>query len=191
MKQSPRVSSPSRIMALDVAPATRAVYIQMPPEDRLPGDEGFVPKLNFSFYGTRDVAKNWAQTYTALLNRVGFETGKGSTCNFCHQTKQIAMTVHGDDFTACGSDQDLAWLSAKFKEKFKVKVQVLGPGPEHRQEVRILNRIVRWIESVSNTNPIRNMRRWWSETLALSKPRRWRHRAPKRSRPWQASLRWA
>ena len=48
-------SSPSRIMALDVVrayfyePATRAVYIQIPAEDRLPGDEGFVAKLNLSF----------------------------------------------------------------------------------------------------------------------------------------------
>ena len=51
-------------MALDVvrayfyAPATRAVYIQIPPEDRLLGDVGFVAKLNLSFYGTRDAAKN-------------------------------------------------------------------------------------------------------------------------------------
>ena len=146
-------SRPCRVMALDVvrayfyAPATRAVYIQIPPEDRLPGDEGFVAKLNLSLYGTRDAAKNWAQTHTAFLNQIGFETGKGSTCNFHHQKKQIAMTVHGDDFTACGSDQDLTWLSAKFKEKFEVKVQILGPGSEHEQEVRILNRIVRWTES--------------------------------------------
>ena len=47
--------SPSRIMALDVvrayfyAPATRAVYIQIPAEDRLAGDEGCVAKLSLSF----------------------------------------------------------------------------------------------------------------------------------------------
>ena len=57
------------------------------------------------------------------------------------------MTVHGDDFAACGSDQDLAWLSQKFRDKFEVKVQILGPGPQHEREVRILNRVVRWTES--------------------------------------------
>ena len=131
----------------------------------MPGDEGCVAKLNFSLYGTRDAAKNWTQTYTAFLNEIGFETGKGSTCNFRHRTKeelaqsgfpgaaspaferQISMTVHGDDFTACGSDQDLAWLSQKFRDKFEVKVQILGPGPQHEREVRILNRVVRWTES--------------------------------------------
>ena len=63
------------------------------------------------------------------------------------------MTVHGDDFTACGSDEDLAWLSARFKEKFEVKVQILGPGPEHAQEVKILNRIVRWTKSGIDYEP--------------------------------------
>ena len=67
-------------MALDVArayfyaPATRAIYIQIPAEDKLAGDEGFVAKLNFSVYGTRDAAKNWSQTYTAFLTKIGFKT---------------------------------------------------------------------------------------------------------------------
>ena len=58
-------SRPSRVMALDVvrvyfyAPATRAVYIQIPPEDRLPGDEGFVAKLNLSFYGPEMQPQTW------------------------------------------------------------------------------------------------------------------------------------
>jgi hypothetical protein len=117
---------PSRIMALDVvrayfyAPATRAIHISIPAEDRMPGDAGLVAKLNLSLYGTRDAAKNWTQTYNAFLGRLGFDTGKGSTCNFCDPSRQIAMTVHGYDFTACGSDEDLAWLSARFKEEYEV-----------------------------------------------------------------------
>ena len=152
-------SKPSRIMALDVArayfyaPATRAIYIAIPREDRQPGDEGFVAQLNLSLYGTRDAAKNWTQTYTTFLTQLGFETGRGSTCNFCHSSREIAMTVHGDDFTACGSDEDLAWLSARFKEKFEVTIQILGPGPKHAQEVRILNRIVRWTKSGIDYEP--------------------------------------
>ena len=57
------------------------------------------------------------------------------------------MTVHGDDFTACGSDLDLAWLSRKFRDKFEVKIRILGPDRKHEQEVRILNRVVRWTDS--------------------------------------------
>ena len=144
--------NPSRIMALDVvrayfyAPATRAVYIQIPAEDRLTGDEGHVAQLNLSFYGTRDAAKNWTQTYTAFLEQIGFATGLGSTCNFTHRNRLLAMTVHGDDFTASGSDLDLAWLQAQFKKRFEVKVQILGPGPGQEREVRILNRIITWTD---------------------------------------------
>ena len=84
------------------------MYIQIPAEDRLAGDESRVAQLNLSFYGTRDAAKNWTQTYTAFLEQIGFATGLGSTCNFTHRNRLLAMTVHGDDFTASGSDLDLA-----------------------------------------------------------------------------------
>ena len=103
-------------------------------------------KLNLSLYGTRDAAKNWSQTYTAFLNQIGFTIGLGSTCNFSHQQRLLAMTVHGDDFTAAGSDQDLAWLRAQFEQKFEVKVQILGPGPGQKKEVRVLNRVIRWTD---------------------------------------------
>ena len=63
------------------------------------------------------------------------------------------MTVRGDDFTACWSDEDLAWLSARFEEKFEVKIQILGPGAKHAREVRILNRVVRWTESGIDYEP--------------------------------------
>ena len=103
-------------------------------------------KLNLSVYGTRDAAKNWAQTYTAFLEQIGFATGLGSTCNFTHRNRLLAMTVHGDDFTASGSDLDLAWLRAQFEKRFEVKVQILGPGPKQEREVRVLNRVIRWTD---------------------------------------------
>ena len=53
--------------------------------------------------------------------------------------------MDGDDFTVSGSDEDLAWLEARFKEeRFKCKVQILGPGRGQQREVRVLNRVVRW-----------------------------------------------
>ena len=35
------------------------------------------------------------------------------------------MTVHGDDFTAIGSDLDLAWLRPLFEQRLGVKVQTM------------------------------------------------------------------
>ena len=55
---------PHRILAVDVkraysyAPAKMPLFIELPVEDRLPGDEGSVAQLNLSLYGTRDAAQN-------------------------------------------------------------------------------------------------------------------------------------
>eukprot|EP00959_Pyramimonas_sp_CCMP1952_P401534 8413588-Pyramimonas_sp.AAC.1 len=54
------------------APATREVYVQLPPEDASPG---MVGRLNMSMYGTRDAALNWESKYTAVMKKCGFEQG--------------------------------------------------------------------------------------------------------------------
>ncbi len=151
-----RQSSPSRrrryiVMANDVkrayfyAPATRAVFIEIPPEDFEDGDEGRVGRLNLSLYGTRDAAKNWAEHYTNVLRRNGFTVGRASPCNFYNEEREIALTVHGDDFTSCGPEDSLRWLDSVLQAEFELKTEFLGPDPaRHVQEVRILNRVVRW-----------------------------------------------
>ena len=45
------------------AKVKRNVYVQLPPEDQLPGEEQLCGKLRFSMYGTRDAAQNWFQEY--------------------------------------------------------------------------------------------------------------------------------
>ena len=127
------------------APATRPVYIRIPKEDLEEGDEDKVGVLQLSLYGTRDAAMNWAATYTKVLVQNGFIPGRCSPCNFRHVSRDIAMTVHGDDFTCSGSEEDLAWLEEKMKEKFEIKVEILGPDARrHKQEIRVLNRVLRW-----------------------------------------------
>ena len=42
------------------APASRDVFIDLPQEDRGPGEEEMCGHLRFSMYGTRDAAKNWS-----------------------------------------------------------------------------------------------------------------------------------
>ena len=48
------------------AESIRPVLIQIPAEDRHPGDEGMVGRLNRSLCGTRDAAQNWSVEYTGL-----------------------------------------------------------------------------------------------------------------------------
>jgi hypothetical protein len=65
--------NPRRMAVIDVkrayfyAPATRPMFIEIPLEDREPGDEGMVGELKLSLYGTRDAAQNWASEYTSAL----------------------------------------------------------------------------------------------------------------------------
>ena len=146
-----RRRNPHRIMAIDVkrayfyAPATRAIYIRIPKEDWEPGDENNVGVLNLSLYGTRDAAMNWTATYTKFLNQCGFSTGSCSPCNFHHPHREMAITVHGDDFTCSGTEENLMWLEARMKAKFEIKCEILGPSLErHKQEIRILNRVLTW-----------------------------------------------
>ena len=40
------------------AKVVRPVFIEIPVEDRKPGDDNLVGKFNFSLYGTRDAAQN-------------------------------------------------------------------------------------------------------------------------------------
>ena len=35
------------------------IYVQLQPEDILPGEEGMCGRLNYSMYGTRRAATNW------------------------------------------------------------------------------------------------------------------------------------
>ena len=57
------------------------------------------------------------------------------------------MTVHGDDFTSCGTTADLAWLQRCFEKRFEVTTTVLGPEKAQALEVRILNRVIRWTDA--------------------------------------------
>ena len=89
------------------APATRRVFVALPPEDRLAGEEDMCALLLKSLYGTRDAAYNWTQAYTKVLVDLGFTKGESSPCSFWNNKKQIATIVHGDDFCSEGSAESL------------------------------------------------------------------------------------
>ena len=78
--------NPHRILTVDVkrayfyAPARRPIYIELPVEDRLPGEEDHVAQLNLSLYGTRDAAQNWEAEYSSFMKDVGFKSGLTSPC---------------------------------------------------------------------------------------------------------------
>ena len=52
--------------------AQRELYIEIPEEDREPGDGDVVSKLNRGMYGFRDASHAWMEDWQALLREGGF-----------------------------------------------------------------------------------------------------------------------
>ena len=116
--------------------------MELPEEDKEPVDQNRCGKLVMSMYGIRDAAINWFDEYTKILVKDGYKQGRANPCLFWHPSKKAAVMVHGDDFVAVGSDESLKSTRRTLEEKYKIKVQVLGPDEE--QEIRVLNKIIRW-----------------------------------------------
>ena len=83
----------------------RSLYVRLPPELGLPKD--VVGKLDRCMYGTRDAGAIWETCYVDCLVGLGFVQGVGSPCCFWHPTWEISVVVHGDDFSALGTDDML------------------------------------------------------------------------------------
>ena len=146
-------AKPLRIGGFDISRAyfyaacRRPLYIKIPDEDWEPGDEERVGKLNVSLYGTRDAAQNWAAAYTEYLVKLGFRQGRASLCNFVHEKRNIALTVHGDDFLVVADLAQMKWLEKQLKDQYETKSTIIGPEPELAKELQILNRTLRWNEN--------------------------------------------
>jgi hypothetical protein len=59
----------------------------------------------------------------------------------------VSITCHGDDFLLAGQLKNLEWAIGVLKARFDIKSNILGPEPGCDQEVRILNRTLRWTKS--------------------------------------------
>ena len=46
------------------------------------------------------------------------------------------------------ADEDLRWLFAEMGKTFEIKSQILGPARGQVKEARVLNRVVRWTDTV-------------------------------------------
>ena len=122
----------------------RAVYIDLPPEDYHPGCCG---RLNYSLYGTRDAANNFENTYADALTEHGYVRGVSNPCFYYHPSLDVMMLVHGDDFAILSDEAGIMRTKEMLETKFELKLRaVLGPDTHDSREVRVLNRLVRWVE---------------------------------------------
>ena len=137
-----------RVMLIDIkkahlhAPIEGNVYVDLPPERRVPGK---CAKLKYTLYGMRQAARNWENEYSKTLKDAGFEIGKANGSTFYHRARGVRVVVHGDDFVIAGQEKDLWWTEGVLRKKYPLKMRgILGPGPEDIKEATVLNRCVRW-----------------------------------------------
>ena len=142
-----RNDKPLRLSFIDIRKAyfnaipEREIVMTCPKELGLPPNA--VAKQIRCVYGTRDAGKLWEDTYTVVLMNAGFVPGASNPCIFYHEEKDISIVVHGDDFTALGSDDALDWYEQVLKDSFEIKIRGrLGIGCPGPQQIGILNRIV-------------------------------------------------
>ena len=59
-----------------------------------------------------------------------------------------AVMVHGDDFVAVGTSAGLKKTSEALENMYRLKVQILRSRKDCDQEIRVLNKIIRYTASV-------------------------------------------
>ena len=58
-------------------------------------------------------------------------------------SKGYSVVIHGDDFTALGSGDNLLRLTEELTRFFEFKLNgIIGPCPTDQEHVRVLNRVV-------------------------------------------------
>ncbi len=83
-------------------------YVQLLEEDA--DCASMCAKLVRHMYGTRAAADGWQEEYsTFLVEFLKFEQGVSSPCVFRHPTRNLVMSVHGNDFATVGAKCDLDW----------------------------------------------------------------------------------
>jgi hypothetical protein len=121
----------------------RELYIELPEEDRLPGEEGMIGRLNRNMYGFRDASAGWFDDWQELLESDGFKIGAANPALFHNQEKKSRGAVHGDDFVVLAPKRFLDGLGDLLKSKYSVReAHRLGFGAHCAREAQILNRIV-------------------------------------------------
>ena len=145
--------SQKKIMVNDVkrayfhAKATRDIYVEIPAEDKTPGEGDVVGKLQLCLYGTRDAALNWQLTVKSNLETLGFKSSAAFPNIYYHEARDICTLVHGDDYASSASESNLKWLKKNLEERFEIKTTVIGHEKSDEHECKFLNRIVRAVES--------------------------------------------
>ena len=112
------------------APAKRNICIEMPKEDMTESDirHGKVGHLRMSLYGTRDASPNWQQEVAKEMRGWGFSRGTYNPCLYFQKERGLRTFLHGDDFAAVGTIENVTWLKALLAKRFEIKTECISPA---------------------------------------------------------------
>ena len=123
----------------------KPTYVALPAED--PDSRTRCGLLKKHMYGIRAAADGWQQEYSGFLRSIGFKQGAVCPCLFVNSDRQLAVSVHGDDFTTAGPKCEIDWFENLLEQKYELKKGGrLGPGPDDTKEFTVLNRVIRWVD---------------------------------------------
>ena len=122
-------------------------YVQLPREDADAG-RGLCGLLMKHMYGIQKAAEVWQCEYSSsLVEKLGFIQGVACPCIFVHESRDIVVTVHVDDFTAVGPKSSLDWYEDQLKKLYELKVGGrLDPEKDDGKEATCLKRVIRWTD---------------------------------------------
>ena len=95
-------------------PSRRRVFVGLPPEDYLAGDEHMCGLLQHSLYGTRDAAQNGEEELATKLSFLKLTRGIACPCVWqgCIKGEHVVATVHRNDI-AVGGERSAGSSSSK------------------------------------------------------------------------------
>ena len=121
---------------------TRNMYTTFAKEMGLPPN--LVGKLIRCAYGCCDAGHICELCYRGALESMGFATGSASPCCFHHPSLDMNVVVHGGDFTAMGTVDDLDRCEKELAQHFESKIRGrIGEGIDGPNKIRILNRCLK------------------------------------------------
>ena len=79
-----------------------------------------------SVYGTRDAAMNWQEEVASEMLEAGVRRGKYNPCLYYHEGRNLRTFLHGDDFAAVGTIDNVLWLKGIVEKRFEIKTECVS-----------------------------------------------------------------
>lgn len=103
--------------------------------------------LKRSMYGTRDAPQVWQEDVERHMRKMGFKVSQLHPAIDWHTTWGLFVIAHVDDFICTGPEASLEWFRGELSQQWELKPEFVGPGPQHQQEAKFLNRTIRCASS--------------------------------------------